>query len=257
MISVIFCSIDDEKAQFTERHYRQLLLGQEHEIIAIRDAQSLAEAYNRGIDRAHGDVLIFSHDDIEFLKPREWFATLSGHLRSADIVGVAGTQRLSGAAWAESGPPFNVGQVAEVDGKFAKYRVLIFSAPARHVEGIQALDGLFMAVRRGVLDKLRFDAGTFDGFHCYDADFSFSAWRMGCKLAVATDLPVLHSSKGSFDAKWRHYAERLIAKHRTQLHPQSARRWQAGVVWLNSKEEILEVIESAAGAMVHTETAPG
>jgi GT2 family glycosyltransferase len=245
VISVIFCSIDDEKAQFAQLHYRQLLTGREHEIIIIRDAKSLAEAYNRGIDRARGDILVFSHDDIEFLQPAEWFATLTGHLATADIVGVAGTRRLSGAAWAQSGPPFNSGQVAEVDGKFAKYRVVIFSVPARLVPGIQALDGLFIAVRRSVCEKLRFDASIFDGFHCYDVDFSFSAWRMGFKLAVATDLPVLHSSQGCFDAKWRHYAELLVAKHRTQLHPLPPRRWRSGMVWVNSKQEILEILGGA------------
>ncbi len=246
MISVIFCSIDDEKAQFTERHYAQLLAGQAHEIVVIRDAKSLAEAYNRGIDRARGDVLIFSHDDIEFLQPGDWFTTLMGHLETADIVGVAGTRRLSGAAWAASGPPFNAGQVVEVDGKLAKYRVVTFSVPGRHVEGIRALDGLFMAVRRGVCDQVRFDARTFDGFHCYDVDFSFSACCSGFRLAVATDLAALHSSKGSFDAKWRHYAELLTAKHRARLHVQAPRRWQAGVVWLDSRQEVLETLGSAA-----------
>lgn len=242
MISVIFCSIDDQKAHFTELHYRQLLAGQAHEIIVIRDAQSLAEAYNRGIDRACGDVLIFSHDDIEFLQPADWFTTLTNHLGTADIVGVAGTRRLSGAAWAQSGPPFNVGQVAELDGGAAKYRVLIFSVPAKHVEGIQALDGLFIAARRTVCEKLRFDATTFDGFHGYDVDFTFSAFRMGFKLAVATDLPILHSSQGKFDAKWRHYANLLIAKHQPALRVLPQRRWQTAAAWVSSRQEILEIV---------------
>jgi GT2 family glycosyltransferase len=247
VISVIFCSIDDRKAQFTETHYRQLLAGEEHEIIVIRDARSLAEAYNRGIDRARGDILIFSHDDLEFLQPAGWLAKLTAHLEAADIVGVAGTRRFSGAAWAHSGPPFNAGQVAEVDGKIASYRILMFSAPAAHVAGIQALDGLFIAARRSVLDRVRFDAATFDGFHCYDVDFSFSAWRMGFKLAVATDLPVLHASQGSFDDKWRHYAQLLIAKHRDHIGTVSPRRWQTGIVWVNSRQEILEILSGGVG----------
>jgi hypothetical protein len=57
---------------------------------------------------------------------------------------------------------------------------------------------------------------------------------------------VLHSSKGSFDANWRHYAERLIAKHRTQFNPLPRRRWQAGAVWLDSKQEILDILGGAA-----------
>ena len=72
MISIIFCSISESKTQAIKQHYHDLLGNEPHEIIAIDDAQSLAEAYNRGIDRAGGDVIIFSHDDIEFLDPATW-----------------------------------------------------------------------------------------------------------------------------------------------------------------------------------------
>jgi hypothetical protein len=69
MISVVFCSIDSVLTESIERHYRTLLGDEPHEVIAIRDARSLAEGYNRGLDRSSGDIVIFSHDDIEFLDP--------------------------------------------------------------------------------------------------------------------------------------------------------------------------------------------
>jgi GT2 family glycosyltransferase len=244
MISVIFCSIDNSKAKFVERHYRELLKGQEFEIIAIRDARSLAEAFNRGIERASGDILIFSHDDIEFLNPKAWFARLTDHLNDADVVGVAGTTRLIGGAWAQVGPPYNFGRVAENDGQKAKYRVLIFSTPAPLVMGIQALDGCFIAVKRSVVQKLRFDEKTFDGFHCYDIDFTFSAYSMGFKVAVATDLAILHASSGNFDPGWQNYVNLLVAKHKKKLSTTPRRSWQAGMVWANTKQEVLEILES-------------
>jgi len=52
------------------------LLGDEpYEIVAVRDARSLAEGYNRGVARSSGDIVILSHDDIEFLDPVPWLGT--------------------------------------------------------------------------------------------------------------------------------------------------------------------------------------
>ena len=41
------------------------------------------------------------------------------------------------------------------------------------VRNVQALDGLFMAARRSVIERVSFDPVTFDGFHGYDLDFSY------------------------------------------------------------------------------------
>jgi len=242
MISVIFCSIDDAKAQAIEQHYRNLLGDEPHEIIAIRDARSLAEAYNRGIDCSNGDILIFSHDDIEFLDPATWRDRLKKHMSRFDIVGLAGTTRLISSAWAQAGPPYTFGQVAELDGRHGPYRVLLCGVPASAVPNIQGLDGLFFAVKRQVVQTVRFDEITFDGFHCYDTDFTFSAYLAGFKLAVATDLPVLHSSQGNFDEKWKAYTQRFVQKHSARLHPMPVRPFQHALVIAQSKQELLEIM---------------
>jgi len=242
MISIIFCSINETKAHAIEQHYRNLLGDAPHEIIAIRDARSLAEAYNRGIDRAVGDILIFSHDDIEFLDPATWLVRLRTHLISFDVVGLAGTTRLISPAWAQAGPPYTFGQVAELDGRIAPFRVLLCSVPAPAVSRIQALDGLFFAVKRHVVQKVRFDENTFDGFHCYDVDFSYSAYLAGFQLAVATDLPVLHASQGSFGEEWKFYAQRFMDKHGARLIQMPPRQFQHALVAARTKQEILEIM---------------
>lgn len=242
MISIIFCSISETKAQAIERHYRDLLGNEPHEIIIIRDALSLAEAYNRGIDRALGDILIFSHDDIEFLDPTTWLPRLKTHLIHFDVVGLAGTTQLISPAWAQSGPPYTFGQIGELDGQNGPYRVLLCSVPAAAVPGIQGLDGLFFAVKRQVVQRIRFDEITFDGFHCYDTDFSYQAYLAGFKLAVATDLFVLHASQGYFDKKWEFYAQRFIDKHRTHLKQMPQRTFQHALVMAQNKQEIIEIM---------------
>ena len=75
MISVVRCSIDPVRAAAIERHYERLLGDEPYEIVAVRDARSLAEGYNRGVARSSGDIVILSHDDIEFLDPVPWLGT--------------------------------------------------------------------------------------------------------------------------------------------------------------------------------------
>ena len=54
LVSIIVCSIDDRKHARTVDLYRRLYAGLPYEITVIRDARSLAEAYNRGIARSSG-----------------------------------------------------------------------------------------------------------------------------------------------------------------------------------------------------------
>ncbi len=85
------------------------------------------------------------------------------------------------------------------------------------VPGIQALDGVFMAMRREVAIATPFDEALFDHFHLYDLDFSFRAYRAGFALAVCRDIVLIHQSIGKFDAVWDNYRRRFETKHRAHL----------------------------------------
>lgn len=84
-------------------------------------------------------------------------------------------------------------------------------------EGIQALDGVFMAMRSRVARALRFDAETFDHFHLYDLDFSYRAFVSGLRLAVCRDLVVFHNSNGNCDHRWDAYRRRIERKFSGRL----------------------------------------
>ena len=85
------------------------------------------------------------------------------------------------------------------------------------MEGIQALDGLFLAARRSLPRAVGFDQARFDGFHLYDLDFSFSAYLAGYRLAVCNDITIAHHSHGRYDRDWRKYANLFLAKHGARL----------------------------------------
>jgi hypothetical protein len=118
MISVITCSVDDHALMRWRRNYHRVLHGAEHEIIRISDARSLAEGYNRGMAQSRGEILIFSHDDIEILVPIA--DIVRQRLEVFDLIGVAGTTRVAAAQWFYSGHPHVYGQVAHVmpDGRY-------------------------------------------------------------------------------------------------------------------------------------------
>ncbi|HTV48963.1 MAG TPA: glycosyltransferase [Phycisphaerae bacterium] len=246
MFSVIICSIDPVKFARIQQHYRELFGPDAYELIGVHDARSMAEGYNRGIAAAKGEVVIFSHDDIEFLRPADWLFRLKLHLSRFDMLGLAGTTKLIYPAWAVSAPPYIFGQVAHKAGTKdwpAPYRLEIYGVPAAALGGIQAMDGVFLAVRRKVLQRIRFDEKTFNGFHCCDVDFTYCAYRAGFKLAVVCDMPALHDSTGAFDSEaWRKAAECFMQKHADHLPPANLARYIITQVSAETKEELQELM---------------
>lgn len=213
LVSLVICSVDPDKWRAVTAMYGRVFAGRPHEIIGLHDARSLSEAYNRGIARARGELIVFSHDDVEFLAG-DAADRLLAHLDRVDLVGVAGTSRVVGPSWIQGGWRTMRGQVATPGPAGAGLRVDVYGVDGPLTTGIQALDGLFLACRRAVAETVRFDAETFDGFHLYDTDFSLRAFQSGWRLGVANDMPVLHLSRGRLGEAWRTYANRFLAKFR-------------------------------------------
>jgi GT2 family glycosyltransferase len=243
MISVIVCSIDPAKFDRVSRQYGQLLGGggEPYEMVGVHDATGLAEGYARGLARARGEVVIFSHDDIDILTP-DLAARLRGHLDSHDLLGVAGATRVRDGYWVGSGPPYLYGQVAQHDAKTGGYAVHLWGAPAQRVGGIAVMDGVFLCARRAVAEAVPFDAETFPGFHVYDIDFTFRAHLAGFRLAVCADVPIAHASAGRFDARWAQDVLRFRQKHQGRLDPGPQRTWQTTVVRVRTREEAVEIM---------------
>jgi hypothetical protein len=241
MISAIICSVSDDRFAVVSANLTALLKGEPHEIIRIADAHSLSEGYTRGIALSRGEYLIFCHDDIEILT-LDFTIRLKEHLAHFDLVGVVGTNRLISAEWGSAGPPYIFGQVAQVHPTEG-FVVCIFGVCGQSVGAIQAMDGLFFAARRSVVEKICFDNQAFDGFHHYDLDFTFAAYLDGFRLGIANDIFIIHASQGTRDQVWRHYADRFMNKYRGRLQRQAPRPHAYAWVHVRTKEEVLEVMK--------------
>jgi hypothetical protein len=211
LVSVVICSIDRAKFERAQASYARAFGDDPWELIGIHDARSLSEGYARGFARAKGDLVVFSHDDIEVLSGQLGSA-LASALAEADVAGLVGTTFLAGPAFAWSGKAFSRGRIAEPAKGREGIDLVVFNPVPRLSTGMQALDGVFIAATRRAVDSVGFDAVTFDGFHLYDMDFTYRAHLAGLKVAITPGIVIRHDSTGSFDAKWNDYAGRFLAK---------------------------------------------
>jgi glycosyltransferase involved in cell wall biosynthesis len=194
------------------------------EIVGIHDARSLCEGYNRGAARARGQLLVFCHDDIQILD-RQFRPRLTHALAQFDAVGVAGNSLLCGPAWNCAAHPHLHGWIGGPLDDPEPVALTVYGIGPALAQSIQALDGVFIAIRRTAYEQIRFDELRFDGFHFYDLDFSYRAYRAGLRVAVLRDLLLLHQSGGSLDAGWQRYAKTFQEKF--PEIPSGARRDQA------------------------------
>ena len=114
------------------------------------------------------------------------------------------------------------------------------------VTGIQALDGFFMATKRQVVGKVRFDEQTFDGFHLYDTDFTFAAHLAGYRVAVCKDILIAHRSGGNFGETYAGYAASVHDRNtrgRLQTRAHSSRK--ATVARNLDREQLLQLFNSS------------
>ncbi len=219
-ISVVVCSRNEKQGRRIKAHYEALLVDCDFEIIQIYDARSLCEGYNRGFARTRGDVVIFSHDDIEILSA-DFSSHLLHHLAVNDLIGVAGTSRLVGPSWTAAGWPRTHGCVAHGHLDGSGFDIECYGPTPKGP--IEAVDGVFIAANREVCEAIQFDDATFDGFHYYDLDFSYRAFLEGFRIAVPWEIFIVHHVRpdhphwGKFPVEWEKYAPIFLAKHRSRM----------------------------------------
>lgn len=239
MISIVVCSQDDARFEAFAAKLGKHRSGVDSEVIRIPDASGMAEGYNRGLKQSKGESVIFCHDDIEFIGD-DPLVNVEAHLRDFEVVGVAGTDRLTSARWIDAGPPHIFGQVAHPDD--SALIVSLYGVPAKIVGEMVAMDGLFLAFRREVAGRVGWDEQTFRGFHCYDVDTTFRAYRMGYRLGVACDIPIIHRSGGSFGQEWMDAARAFVAKHGAHLSQPNQVAYSIGSVRVRNRVEALEAM---------------
>ncbi|CAN2045072.1 protein O-GlcNAc transferase [Candidatus Magnetomoraceae bacterium gMMP-1] len=217
MISIIVCS-NQNPCSAAHRKNIEKTVGCEFEYIRINNSDNkfgICAAYNKGTEKASGDILVFVHDDVFFISS-DWGKILQEKFSfdsSLGLVGLAGTQYLdkNNPFWPYAERPFIYGRVVHEKKDPDKSVLTIFSRDKRDTE-VVAVDGLFLAIKKSLFNTIKFDEKTFDRFHFYDLDISMQVKKTH-KVIVTCDILVKHLSGGSFKGVWKEYAKRFIKKY--------------------------------------------
>ena len=201
MISIVYCTRESNPA-----HKEHLIsssgLHKHIEVIEIiNNGESLTKAYNRGLNQAKNDIVVFCHDDIT-LETKQWghkLLKLFAKNQDYGIIGVAGTKFLSTSGqWWENRKKM-YGRVAHThEGKtwLSSYSDDL----GQNLEEVVTVDGVFFAVDKRKLQS-NFNE-NYEGFHFYDVTFCFENFTKGVKVGVTTVIRVNHKSIGMTNESW-------------------------------------------------------
>ena len=182
-----------------------------------KEGVGLNQLYSDMLHKIDDEVIIFMHDDIEFLKS-DWgkeILRMFNENEEYGIIGVAGAKDYNendGYWWSSKR---KYGQVMHRNN--GKTWLTQFSPLLeKDLEEVCVIDVLFMAVAKNRLGG-DFDRNI-DGFHFYDITFCLnnflSKW---CKIGVTTNIRILHNSVGNLDESWHKAKKYVLTKYYDNL----------------------------------------
>lgn len=214
-IAIVFCSKKqtEENKEFIE-HIKDTC-GCDSHVYSIHnpDGVSISKIYADMMDSNDVDanIIVFIHDDIEFLK-KGWgkeILRLFNENEEYGIIGVAGSAQFdSDAAWWNYKKIF--GQVLHrSEGK--SWLTAFSPLLEKDLQEVAVIDGLFMAVhKKRITSNFNRDL---QGFDHYDTYMTLSNLIDGkCKIGVTTNIRLAHNSVGKLKDTWYNNREILNDK---------------------------------------------
>ncbi|MCX9083517.1 MAG: glycosyltransferase [Candidatus Methanoperedens sp.] len=180
----------------------------EYELIAVDNTKgtfiSAAHALNFGGNKAIGKYIMFIHQDVA-LDSSIWLETVENKLNDLQSLGIAGVVGMS-----TRGRNYNERWRGYIDNNG---EIWPWCKPLQMSEEVQTLDECLLIIPSLTFRKMQFDEKTFDGWHCYGADYCLSVIYIGLKAYV---LPVFirHMSPSSNVQNLFKYQMRLFLKHK-------------------------------------------
>tara|TARA_R100001163_G_scaffold64724_1_gene59665 strand:- start:83 stop:742 length:660 start_codon:yes stop_codon:yes gene_type:complete len=188
--------------------------------IKENNKKSLHKIYNEAIDFALQEnvkQLVLVHDDVileNFSEQR-----LERLFKKFDVVGCAGTTEVKlqrPVLWHLMGGGFNSGNLfgAVAHGTQDDKHMTAFGPYPKRVV---LLDGVFIAIKKEVFEKTRFDENCPAKWHFYDLDYSMQCHKDGFKVGVG-DILVTHNSPGltSYTEEFNQGQEWFLDKWKTK-----------------------------------------
>ena len=222
MISIIICSRNSDISP-ESRHNITSTIGCEHEIIVVDNCANrynIFQAYNIGVERCKGDVLLFLHDDVSY-KCNGWGKTVEHILQdeSIGLVGVIGSHVMPNfPAYYSESPYLSCHNEDNDNGVIQTHNDGYWNEQG--IADVAVVDGQQMFIPRNLFPPLRFDEEHFSDFHGYDMDISMQVQALGRRVVVTNQISSehlwnekkwenknmtqpLYQAMGIFFAKWQ------------------------------------------------------
>ena len=164
---------------------------------------SAAKALNYGVKKSVGDVLVFLHQDIEFMSEFVLEYIFDYAVKNKNTVfGAAGVAQ-KGTEKYEAGllSTMWVSQDKRIDS---------ITKP----EKVFTLDECLIACHKDCFEKIRFDEELCDGWHLYGADLCLQAQDFAGFNVEVVPLDVWHKSPGNADKSYFITQNRLAKKYK-------------------------------------------
>lgn len=218
MITVVYCTRQNNPKH--SEHIKKSSGIRNIEIIEIvNNGEALTKSYNRGLEMATNDIVIFMHDDIEF-DTNSWGNKILKHFddnQEFGILGLAGTTDISasGKWWEDRTKMVGIVNHKNEGKKWeSKYSISLGNKLAE----VLIVDGLFFCVHKKRI-KEKFNENV-DGFHFYEIDFVFRNYLAGVKVGVMFNVRVTHMSIGMTNEQWETNRQQFVNNFSNNL-PQS------------------------------------
>lgn len=222
MISIIICSVNETLLRRLKQNIADTI-GVEYELLVWDNRHEnfgICKVYNMLAEQAKYKYICFIHEDIVF-QNNDWGQIIRSTFeqeKSVAVIGLAGSKYKSSyfSGWYSG----NLGMdCINITHRNSNTDQMLFNKPTpqKKFEEVVCIDGVFIATKKGIWEKNKFNEKELTGFHFYDLDFSLNARSFG-KVIVTYDIQVIHITKGgNFGEEWLNIAISFHQNHRNAL----------------------------------------
>lgn len=213
MISIIICSINPcfliELKENIEKTIKS-----PYEILEYDNrvfGKNICDVYNLQASKAKYDILCFLHEDVVF-HTIGWGKCLVELLKidTIGLVGISGSVYKSKfpATWSACHNSFYRSHSIQHFNNQDKPVVTNINPNNDVYSEVAAIDGVFMATRKDIFNKFKFDSSYLKGFHGYDIDYSLQVGQH-YQVVVSYEILLEHLSEGVLSNEWLKYSLQL------------------------------------------------